>query len=152
MLVPFAGIINDVYELNNNFYVTLQLTNLFYHTLSPFGAGGSRAALVKFSEVGLTDTVFNFLEHTTLSQINGWTTTNGINDLVFDNGNISVDNIQLLVFEETNIKIYWCVEGDVDRREAEVDISFHTPINLDIGLFKHQLLFYYFSVTIVWLI
>ena len=52
--------------------------------------------------------------------------------------------IQLLVFEETNIKIYWCVKGDVDRLEAEVNISFHTPITLYIGLFKHQLLFYYF--------
>ena len=59
------------------------------------------------------------------------------------------DNIiQLLVFEEINIKIYWCVkgdfdrhEGDVDRREAWIYITFHTPINLDIGLFKHQLLF-----------
>ena len=49
-------------------------------------------------------------------------------------------NIQLLVFEETNIKIYWCVKGDVDQREAGFNISFHTSINLDIGLFKHQLL------------
>ena len=50
--------------------------------------------------------------------------------------------IQLLVFEETNIKINWCVKGDVDRREAEVNIGFNTPINFDIGLFKQQLLFY----------
>ena len=28
------------------------------------------------------------------------------------------------------------MKGDVDRREAEVNITFHTPINLDIGLFK----------------
>ena len=59
--------------------------------------------------------------------------------------------IQLLVFEETNIKIYWCVKGDIDRREMEANITFHTPINFDIGLFKHQLLFYYFSVSSVWL-
>ena len=44
--------------------------------------------------------------------------------------------IQLLVFAETNIKIYWCVKGDVNRRESEVNISFHTPINLDINLFS----------------
>ena len=60
--------------------------------------------------------------------------------------------IQLLVFEETIMKIYRCVKGDIDRREAEVNITFHTPIHLDIGLFKHQLLFYYFSVSRVWLI
>ena len=50
-------------------------------------------------------------------------------------------NIQLLVFED-----YRCVKGDIDRRFAEVNITFHTPINLEIGLFK-QLLFYYFSVS-----
>ena len=59
--------------------------------------------------------------------------------------------IQLLVFEEPNIEIYRCVKGDIGRREAEVNITFHTPTNLDIGLFKHQLLFYYFSVSSVWL-
>ena len=46
--------------------------------------------------------------------------------------------IQLLVFEETNIEIYWCVKDDIGRNEAEANITFHTPINLDIGLFKHQ--------------
>ena len=39
---------------------------------------------------------------------------------------------QSLVFEETNIKIYWCVKWYWLMR------TFHTPINLDIGLFKHQ--------------
>ena len=43
-------------------------------------------------------------------------------------------------------------KGDIDRREAEVNITFHTPINLDIGLFIHQLLFYSFSVSSVVLI
>ena len=42
------------------------------------------------------------------------------------------NNIQLLVFEEHNIKIYRSVKGDIDRREAEVSISFHKLINLDI--------------------
>ena len=51
--------------------------------------------------------------------------------------------IQLLVFEEPNIKIYRCVKGDIDRCKA-VNITFHTPINLDIGLFKHQ--FFVFCV------
>ena len=60
--------------------------------------------------------------------------------------------IQVLVFEESNIKIYWCVKADIDLRFASVNITFHTPINLDIGLFKHQLLIYYFSVSSVWLI
>ena len=55
------------------------------------------------------------------------------------------DNIiQLLVFEEPNIKFYWCVKVDISQCEVEVNITFHTPINLDIRLFKHQLLFYYF--------
>ena len=45
-----------------------------------------------------------------------------------------------IMFEEHNIKIYWCVKGDIDQHEAEVNISFHTSINLDIVLFKHQLL------------
>ena len=49
------------------------------------------------------------------------------------------------MFEETNLKIYWCVKGDTGRCEAEANITFNTPINLDIGLFKHQWLFYYFS-------
>ena len=44
--------------------------------------------------------------------------------------------IQLLVFEETDIKIYWCVKGDIGQREAEANITFHTPISLDIGLFQ----------------
>ena len=44
------------------------------------------------------------------------------------------------------------MEGDIDRRKAAVNITFHTQIHLDIGLFKHQLLFYFFSVSIVWLI
>ena len=56
------------------------------------------------------------------------------------------------MFEEPNIEIYRCMKGDIDRRKAEVIITFHTPINLDIELFKHQLLFYYFSVSSVWLI
>ena len=55
--------------------------------------------------------------------------------------------IQLLVFEEPNTKIYRCVKGDIDRRETEVNIIFHTPINLDIGLFTHHLLFYYVSMS-----
>ena len=37
---------------------------------------------------------------------------------------------QSLVFEETN-KWYW-------PRFASVNITFRTPINPDIGLFKHQ--------------
>ena len=49
-----------------------------------------------------------------------------------------------------NIKIYRCVKGDIDRCEADVNITFYTPINLYIGLFKHQSLFYYFSVSNVW--
>ena len=57
-----------------------------------------------------------------------------------------------LVFEELNIEIYRCLKGDIDRREAEVNITFDTPIILDFGLFKHQLLFYFFSVSNIWLI
>ena len=34
--------------------------------------------------------------------------------------NISEKIIQLLVFEETNIKIYWCVKGDVDLCETPI--------------------------------
>ena len=29
---------------------------------------------------------------------------------------------QSLVFKETNIKIYWCVKGDIDRTEAQIPI------------------------------
>ena len=54
--------------------------------------------------------------------------------------------IQYLVFEGPNIKIYWCVKCVIDRPEMEVNITFHTPTNFDIGLFKHQLLFYHISV------
>ena len=56
------------------------------------------------------------------------------------------------MFEEPNIEINRRVKGDIDRREAEVNITFHTPINLDIGLFKLQLLFNYLSVSSIWLI
>ena len=56
--------------------------------------------------------------------------------------------IQLLVFKGTNIRIYWCAKGDIDRCKAEASITFRTPINLDIGLFKHQWLFYYFSLKL----
>ena len=64
----------------------------------------------------------------------------------------SFDIIQLLVFDEPNIKIYRCVKGDIDRPEVGVNITFHTLINLDIWLFKHQLYSYYFSVSSVWLV
>ena len=47
------------------------------------------------------------------------------------------------MFGEPNIEIY---------RFASVNITFLIPINLDIGLIKHQLLFYYFSVSSGWLI
>ena len=56
---------------------------------------------------------------------------------------INSNNIQLFVFEEPNIEIYRCVKGDIGPREAEVNITYHTLINLDIRLLKHQLLFYY---------
>ena len=29
------------------------------------------------------------------------------------------DIIQLFVFKDPNIKIYWCVKGDIDRREQQ---------------------------------
>ena len=48
------------------------------------------------------------------------------------------------------MKIYRCVNDDIDRREAEVNITFHTLIHLDARLFK--LLCSYFSVAYVWLI
>ena len=54
--------------------------------------------------------------------------------------------------EEPNFKIYLCVKGDIDLPVAEVKITSHTQISRDIGLFKHQLLFYYFSASSVWLI
>ena len=46
------------------------------------------------------------------------------------------------MFEEPNIKIYGCVNGDIDRCKAEVSINLSISINLDIGLFKYQLLLY----------
>ena len=46
--------------------------------------------------------------------------------------------IQLLVFKETTIRINWSAQGDIDQCKAEASITFLTPINLDIGLFKHQ--------------
>ena len=48
--------------------------------------------------------------------------------------------------------MYRCVKDDIDRREADANITFHTQINLDIGLFKHQVLFYNSSVSNFWLI
>ena len=48
---------------------------------------------------------------------------------------VSPGIIQLFVFEEPNIEIYRCVKDDIDRREAEVNTTFHTPINLDTGFF-----------------
>ena len=51
---------------------------------------------------------------------------------------IDYNIIQLLVFKETNIRIYWCAKGDIDRCKAEASLTFRTPINLDIDLFKHQ--------------
>ena len=51
---------------------------------------------------------------------------------------INYNIIQLLVFKETNIRIYWCAKGDIDRRKAGAIITFRTPVNLDTGLFKHQ--------------
>ena len=51
---------------------------------------------------------------------------------------INYNIIQLLVFKETNIRIYLCAKGDIDRCKADASITFRTPINFDIGLFKHQ--------------
>ena len=56
--------------------------------------------------------------------------------------------IQLFVFKEKTIKIYRCLKVDIDRRESEVKFTFQ----FDIGLFKHQSLFYYFSLSSVWLL
>ena len=39
------------------------------------------------------------------------------------------------MFEETNIKTCWGVKGDIDQSKAEANITFHTPVNLDIGFF-----------------
>ena len=35
--------------------------------------------------------------------------------------------IQLLVFEEANIKIYRCVKGDIGRREVFISFHFYQP-------------------------
>ena len=51
---------------------------------------------------------------------------------------INYNIIQLLVFKETNIRIYWCAKSDNDRRKAGASITFRTPISLATGLFKHQ--------------
>ena len=51
-----------------------------------------------------------------------------------------------------SFKMYRCVKYAIDRREADANSTFHTPINLDIGLFKHQVLFFYYSVSNGWLI
>ena len=51
---------------------------------------------------------------------------------------INYNIIQLLLFQETNIRIYWCAKGDIDQCKVETSVTFRTPINLDIGLFKHQ--------------
>ena len=40
--------------------------------------------------------------------------------------NINYNFIQLLVFKETNIRIYWCAKGDIDRCKAEASITSHT--------------------------
>ena len=69
-------------------------------------------------------------------------------DLAFS---LIVTHKTFLMFEEPNIKICRCVKGDIDQHKVEVNITFHTPINLDTGLFKLQLLIYYFSVTCAWL-
>ena len=50
--------------------------------------------------------------------------------------------IQLLLFEHTSIKIYGCVKGDISWFKVEANITFNTSINLDIGVFKQQQLFY----------
>ena len=42
------------------------------------------------------------------------------------------------MFEETNIKMYWCAKSVTGIRFASVNIIFCTPMNPDIGLFKHQ--------------
>ena len=47
---------------------------------------------------------------------------------------MEINNIQLLVFEETNIKIYWCMKGDVDRREIIVLFLFCDKRLVDIGI------------------
>ena len=39
------------------------------------------------------------------------------------------------------MEIYRCVQGDIDLRFASINITLHTPINLHIGLFKHQYLY-----------
>ena len=51
-----------------------------------------------------------------------------------DLGDFVEDVILLLVFEEPNIRIYPCVKGDINQCEVEVNFTFLTQINLDIGL------------------
>ena len=61
--------------------------------------------------------------------------------------------IQLLVFDETNIKIYQCAKGDNDQCEAQVNITFQTPINLILGSSNTNYCFItIFRVSRVWLL
>ena len=42
-------------------------------------------------------------------------------------------NEQLSAFEETNIKIYRCVKGDIDQYQGAVIINFQAQTNLMLG-------------------
>ena len=46
-----------------------------------------------------------------------------------------------MLFEDTNVKIYGCVNGDIGLCFALANITFLSSINLDIGVFKQQLLY-----------
>ena len=46
-----------------------------------------------------------------------------------------------MVFEEPNSKIYRYVRGDIDIHFMSVNIIFHKPVNIDIGIIKQQYLY-----------
>ena len=45
------------------------------------------------------------------------------------------------MFEETNIKNYWCAKCDTCLHFESINITFRIPINPYIGLFKHKYLY-----------
>ena len=81
----------------------------------------------------------------------------GSQQLIFGNSKFRFftfsDNLKHTIdtekFEEPNLKIYRCVKVDFDNRFASLNTIFHTPINLAIGLFRHQLLYNIWAVTLV---
>ena len=89
---------------------------MHYHSDVAFGAGGSRCALIKFSEPALTQIVFHLTTHTTL-----WQNHVAIGNLEFDAGNVWTSIVILIIVSFNIIAEFFILSQLFFNRASNLD-------------------------------